>query len=175
MFNSIEDIKKAGFKGFKTIQELLNDSKVIPNVKGIYMILISSSEKPIFINPGTGPTLYKKKTNPNVNVKELEMNWVDKTIVIYIGKAGGYKDDGTEMDATLKSRLYTYLRFGKGKDVRHYGGRYIWQLENSKKLVVCWKMLPNDDPRSFESNLIQKFNTIYKKRPFANLTGIMHK
>jgi hypothetical protein len=57
----------------------------------------------------------------------------------------------------------------QGYNIGHYGGRYIWQLKNSLDLVVCWKTLPNDDPRSIESQLIQQFIKEYQKRPFANL------
>ncbi|MBA4055428.1 MAG: hypothetical protein C0490_12000, partial [Marivirga sp.] len=66
----------------------------------------------------------------------------------YIGKAGG-----ANSSATL-----------------HYGGRYVWQLEKPRELVVCWKPTPNEDPRTLEKQLISEFVTQFAKRPFANLT-----
>jgi hypothetical protein len=83
---------------------------------------------------------------------------------MYIGKAGGEASN-----ATIKSRLKQYFGFGQGKNVGHWGGRLIWQLASSKSLIVCWKTLPNDDPRLFETQLIRNFVSEFKNRPFANL------
>lgn len=170
-FKKINDLKNNGFRGFRTVSELWNEMSTIPNIKGVYLVMTPTLANPTFINPGLGPKLYKKKTNPNVSIEELNLNWVNETSVIYIGKAGGYKKDGTEMDATLKSRLRTYLNFGQGKDVRHYGGRYIWQLKNASDLILCWKPTPNDDPRKIEKQLFEKFINQFGKRSFANLKG----
>jgi hypothetical protein len=159
---TIEGIKKEAFTGFKTMKELFNDNSAIPQMKGIYMVLNLSKEKE-FLSVGTGG--FFKGKNPNVSIQELENNWVENAIVVYIGKAGG-----EESDATLQSRLGQYFRFGQGKNVGHYGGRLIWQLKNSADLVVCWKELPTEDPRMVETGLIREFVTQFSKRPFANLT-----
>lgn len=161
-FNEIEQIKKFGFTGFKKMGELFINSSSIPKTKGVYLIL-NTERKSDFLTVGTGG--YFKGKNPNVSIPELKSNWVDNTIVVYIGKAG---KEGSS--ATLQSRLRQYFSFGQGKNVGHWGGRLIWQLKNSKDLVVCWKTLPNDDPRTFEADLIQQFILQYSKRPFANLT-----
>ncbi|MFV0226042.1 hypothetical protein OBJ96_13220 [Empedobacter falsenii] len=142
-FNSIDDIKKAGFTGFKKMSELFIDSSSIPKSKGIYLVL-----------------------NPNVSIDELKANWVDNSLVVYIGKAGSETSK-----ATLNSRLKQYFGFGQGKNIGHWGGRLIWQLKNSSDLIVCWKSLPNDDPRTLESQLIKKFIDKFSKRPFANLAN----
>lgn len=90
---------------------------------------------------------------------------MDDTIVVYIGKAGT-----ATAQATLYSRLGQYLKFGQGENIGHYGGRYIWQLEDSHNLLVCWKKLPDNDPREVERKLIESFKLQYNgKRPFANL------
>lgn len=160
-FNDIEHIKKAGFTGFKRMSELFSDSSSIPKTKGVYLIL-NIERNFDFLITGTGG--HFKGKNPNVSIAELQSNWVDDAIVVYIGKAG---KDGSS--ATLQSRLRQYFRFGQGKNVGHWGGRLIWQLRNSKDLLVCWKALPTEDPRTFEANLIQEFVLEYSKRPFANL------
>jgi len=160
-FKEIEEIKKEGFVGFKPMRELFKDSSVVPQERGVYMVLNLSKEKE-FLTVGTGG-LFKGK-NPNVSPQTLENNWVENTIVVYIGKAGG-----EESGATLQSRLGQYFRFGQGKNVGHYGGRLIWQLKNSENLVVCWKELPDEDPRTVESLLIREFVSQFSKRPFANL------
>ena len=164
MFKDIDDIKNAGFTGFKTLKDLFHDSSALPSIKGVYMILNLEKKSPEFLEVGTGG--YFKGKNPNVSISELNSNWVKDSIVIYIGKAGA---DGSS--ATLKSRLKQYFGFGQGKNIGHWGGRLIWQLKNSGDLVVCWKSLPNEDPRFVEINFIQAFVSKYKCRPFANLAN----
>jgi hypothetical protein len=162
-FTELEEIKKEGFEGFKTMRELFNDNSIISKMKGVYMVLNLSKEKE-FLTVGTGG--FFKGKNPNVSIQELKNNWVENAIVVYIGKAGG---EGS--GATLQSRLGQYFRFGQGKNVGHYGGRLIWQLKNSADLIVCWKELPTEDPRMVESELIRQFVSQYSKLPFANLTN----
>lgn len=161
-FNNIDDIKKAGFVGFKTMQELFVDSSLLPSIKGVYLVLNLDNKKPSFLQVGSGG--HFKGKNPNITFQELQSNWIDKTLVVYIGKAGS-----DSSSATLKSRLKQYFGFGQGKNIGHWGGRLIWQLASSHNLVVCWKPLPNEDPRTFEGQLIRDFVTQFGNRPFANL------
>ncbi len=161
-FANIKGIEEAGFTGFKKLSDLFYDSSVIPKKKGVYLVLFLDGNSPEFLPVGTGG--HFKGKNPNVPVADLNENWVENTIVVYIGKAG---KDGTK--ATLQSRLKQYFSFGQGGNVGHWGGRLIWQLRNSMDLIVCWKALPNEDPRTFEANLIRKFSSEFHKRPFANL------
>jgi hypothetical protein len=161
-FDNIEEIKKAGFTGFKTMKDLFLDSSMLPDSKGVYMVLSLDKKISEFLTIGTGG--YFKGKNPNVSISELKNNWVDNSIVVYIGKAG---KEGSA--ATLKSRLRQYFRFGQGKKAGHLGGRLIWQLKNSRDLVVCWKALATQDPRIFEADLIRQFVAKFGKRPFANL------
>jgi hypothetical protein len=65
--------------------------------------------------------------------------------------------------------LKQYLRFGQGGKVGHWGGRYIWQLEDYKDLLLCWKPILDKEPAAEEVELISKFRNIHGKRPFANL------
>ncbi len=161
-FNTIEEIKEAGFTGFKPMRDLFLDSSLIPKVKGVYLVLNPTKNTPDFLEIGSGG--YFKCKNPNVPLSELKSNWVDNSIVVYIGKAG---KDGS--NATLHSRLQQYFSFGQGRNVGHYGGRLIWQLKNHKDLLVCWKTLPSKDPRAIEKDLINLFKAKFSKRPFANL------
>jgi hypothetical protein len=160
-FKSVEELKEQGFQGFKKMGDLFFDSSMIPKSKGVYMIL-KLDGNPEFLSVGTGG--FFKGKNPNISIAELKANWVQDTIVIYIGKAG---KEGS--NANLQSRLKQYFGFGQGRDIGHYGGRLIWQLKKSEDLVVCWKALPRDDPREVEANLIREFISKYSARPFANL------
>lgn len=161
-FNDINEIRKDGFKGFKKMNELFMDDSSIPKEKGVYLVLNPNPESPIFLETGTGG--HFKGKNPNIPIDELKSNWVDNSLVVYIGKAG---KDGSQ--ATLQSRLRQYFRFGQGKNVGHWGGRLIWQLKKSANLIVCWKTLPLSDPRTVEAELIRQFVSEFTKRPFANL------
>lgn len=163
-FNDIKAIEELGFLGFIKLGDLFDNSSIIPDIKGIYMILYNDNNTPEFLITGTGG--HFKGKNPNISMQALKHNWIEDTKVVYIGKAGG--DDSK---ATLWSRLTQYFRFGQGKNVGHWGGRLIWQIKNSKELLVCWKPLPNADPRDAEAELIQKFVTVYRKRPFTNLAN----
>jgi hypothetical protein len=162
-FNKIDEIKKAGFIGFKKMSELFIDNSFLPKEKGVYLILNPNYKKTEFLQIGSGG--YFKGKNPNVSIEELKSNWVNDSLVIYIGKAGG-----DTSKATLYSRLKQYFSFGQGKNIGHWGGRLIWQLKNSSDLIVCWKPLLNDDPRNIERHLLKNFITKFSKRPFANLT-----
>jgi len=127
-FNNIADIKKAGFTGFKKMTELFFDSSSIPKIKGVYLILNPDYKKAEYLQIGTGG--HFKGKNPNVSIDELKLNWVDNSLVVYIGKAGS--ETGS---ATLNSRLKQYFGFGQGRNIGHWGGRLIWQLKNSSNLL----------------------------------------
>lgn len=162
-FNDIEQIKNAGFVGFKVMKDLFADSSIIPKTKGVYLVL-NPTNNVEFLTVGTcgGP----EGKDPNVLIDELQENWIDNIIVLYIGKAG---KDGSAV--TLQSRLNQYFSNGQGNNGGHWGGRLIWQLKHSDDLVVCWKELPTEDPRTVEADLIREFVSKFSNRPFANLTG----
>ena len=157
MFNDIDEIKRTGFSGFYRIRELINDSSLIPISGGVYLVLNNYNNAVDFLEIGTGG--YFKGKNPNVPLAVLRREWVDNTKVIYVGKA-----------TSLKSRIKQYLGFGQGKNIGHYGGRYIWQIKHSTDLIVCWKTIASN-PEQFESELLRQFLSIYGCLPFANLRG----
>jgi len=163
MYNNLEMLKRNGFVGFKSIFELWNNHSSIPNERGVYLIINPRSDSKKFLIKGVGG--FFKQRNPNVSPNVLLNNWVDDSLVLYIGQAGG---NGSA--ATLKKRLKQYLDFGKGKAVGHYGGRLIWQIEHYSELVVAWKILKDDDPKIIERQMINDFMNQYGKMPFANLT-----
>jgi hypothetical protein len=156
-FNDIDEIKKAGFIGFKKMSELFIDSSMLPDNNGVYLVLNTDNKPAEFLTVGSGG--HFKGKDPNISIVDLKSNWVDNTKVVYIGKA-----------TSLRSRLRQYFSFGQGKNIGHYGGRLIWQIKYSKDLVVCWKSLTTD-PREFEADLIQQFVKKFGCRPFANLAN----
>ena len=148
-------LERNGFEGFKTIEKLTNNNDA-PFQKGVYMILRDSESEPIFIGCGTGG--YYKGKNPNVSISKLSQNWVENSPILYIGETAD----------TLNKRLSDCMCFGQGEPVRHWGGRFIWQLKDAQKLVVCWKILKDKNPKDEKYYLLKAFKDIYKKLPFAN-------
>ena len=163
-FNNIDELKKNGFGGFKTVGELWKDKSSFPRIKGVYLVINPNYKKTEFITPGVGG--YFKGKDPNISIAELTSNHVENSQVVYIGKAGS-----TIGQATLYSRLGQYLRFGETKNVGHWGGRLIWQLKNHSNLIICWKPTQKEDPREVEKQLLSEYIKQFGRRPFANLTG----
>jgi hypothetical protein len=162
LFNSVDALQQFGFEGFLPIPVLQESNCCyVLDVPGVYLVLRSSKTPPEFLAESTGG--FFKGKNPTVLAGVLENKWVDNVLVLYIGKAGPAKG------RTLRTRLAEYMRFGQAEAIGHWGGRYIWQLADSGGLLVCWKETYSDDPRKEESQLIEKFEAVYKKLPFANL------
>ena len=164
MFDDLELIKVAGFGGFVEIKDLRSSKlRTVPDKMGIYLVLRTSAKPPVFLEES--PAGHLNGEDPTVTVEKLRTNWVDNTIVLYIGKAGG-----PGLDANLFTRLRDYLSFGAGNKAPHRGGRLIWQIANSEDLILCWKETPNDDPEDVETDLIAEFKSKHAgRRPFANL------
>lgn len=164
-FNSIPSLEQYGFEGFVPFNELLSSVQP-PKLNGVYMVLRTNREKVSFLEEGSGG--YFKDKDPNVSIHKLIENWVDNTLVLYIGKAKARAR--VRKSNNLRVRLSAYKRFGEGKNVGHYGGRYIWQIKNAMSdLVVCWKATNEGDEDKTKSDLICSFREQYGKRPFANL------
>jgi len=168
MFDSIDSIKQAGFTGFHAVGELMTSNcENIPRQKGVYLVLNPTFKKSFLPKSDGGFFKRTDPRDPKVSISELEHNWVHDALVVYIGQSGGGKSK-----SDLRKRLRTYMKFGQGEFATHWGGRYIWQLEHNRELVVCYKTLSDADPKETESDLISSFKRKHNgKRPFANLQG----
>lgn len=157
----IKQLKEAGFSGFVTVERLNASKSLIPDVKGVYVVLRKMEDStPEFLAKGSGPE-YHGSTPMNYPVNILAYEWVPGTSIVYIGKT----------DSSLRKRISTYLRFGQGADAAHRGGRAIWQLPDASQLVFAWKSLPEyESAESLESTMIQLFKMSHNgQRPFANM------
>lgn len=147
-----------GFNGFITIRELRNRRiEDIPKCAGVYVVLREIDTPPMFLDNNPGGRF--KRKNPTVTKEELQSNWVDGAHVIYIGKG-----------EQLQRRIKEYLDFGSGKPIGHWGGRLIWQIENSDDFVIAWKLIETGETaRSLELKLFDEFVKLYGRLPYANL------
>ena len=162
-FHSVKGIRNAGFVGFSTVRDLqAHRCNGVHREPGVYLVLREDT-RPRCFSPISCGGRFKGK-DPTVSVARLEARWIEHTIVLYIGKAGGGRSR-----STLLERLWCYMRFGAGEPVGHWGGRFIWQLADCHDLIVCWRPGVDDDAQEIESQLIRDFSATYRRRPFANL------
>ena len=159
----MEQLKNNGFCGFKTVAELRENINVVPELTGVYVLLRPNDDEPVFLENGTGG--FFKKKNPNVALPNLIAKWVKDTSIVYIGKADISPKTG---ERGLRTRLREYLDFGQGLNIGHWGGRYVWQLKDSAKLIVCWKRV-DGNAEQVERQMIMAFQAEHGKYPFANL------
>ena len=161
MFNSIESLKENGFEGFKSVNDLLQSKikEVIPPEQGVYLVLFPLGSEVDYMDKN--PAGIRGGRNPTVDIEVLRQNFVENTIVLYIGKA-----------KRLSERIDCYLKHGQGNDkAAHWGGRMIWQLKDSQNLLFCWKKSDKIDSFEDERELINSFCKEFGRRPFANHTG----
>ncbi|HXQ00338.1 MAG TPA: hypothetical protein VN845_09800, partial [Solirubrobacteraceae bacterium] len=110
----------------------------VPSSGGVYVVMRSSSEAPSFL--ALNPAGRFKGHDPTVPAEALRANWVDGAEVVYIGKAN-----------QLRRRLRQFADVGAGKPIGDWGGRLVWQLADSQKLLLAWKQTPGRVPREVEA------------------------
>jgi len=165
---SKDNLLSMGFVGFIRLKDIENDYNIFPDCKGLYIIYIDDDQDISFCNPGTGG--FFKGKDPNATIEELNRNWVKDANVLYIGRAGGTANNGRVYNSTLRIRIMQYIKFGKGKNIGHWGGRHIWQIKEGDALMIAYKILDEDNPVIEEQELIDEFKSHYNGRlPFANL------
>ena len=156
----IEQLRSSGFSGFYPIRDLMEKggSELTIDAPGVYCIVRLTDDEPVFLIKGTGGWFDGK--DPNDPIEALESKWVDHARILYIGKASG----------SLRGRIRAYMNFGQGKAANHHGGRHIWQLEDSRELLVCWKFVPGPGrSEELETDMISDFADRHEgKLPFAN-------
>ena len=162
-FSSISDLIQADFKGFESISCLQQTNcSGVPEQPGVYLVICPHNTPPVFLSSSLGG--HFKGKNSTVSQSELNTRWIQGSKVIYIGKTGSAQ--GTRM---IRKRLKQYIQFGMGKPVPHWGGRYIWQIEGSGTLKICWKVTNGVLAEPLEKQLIQDFVSQYTRRPYASL------
>ena len=158
-----EEFDSLNLDKMTTVENLKASCGFIPALPGVYVVLGNYSDIPEFLEKGTGPEFHVKSgvaQAMNYPVEELERKWVDDTWIVYIGKT----------DSSLRKRISDYIKFGVGMDVAHRGGRAIWQLPDSDKLIIGWKVIEGPGKAAqAEAELLNEFKKRHHNQlPFAN-------
>ena len=154
-----DGFERLGFVGWKPFGSLTRSD--LPPRLGVYVVVTSPTVSPAFLaNSVGGPHKGRPLTESEA---ALTAAWRDGAEILYIGKAGA--GDG------FRDRLWAYARQGRGRNAGHQGGRYIWQLPGSERLLVGWRATPGVKPTDVEDALLALHMEEFGVRPFANLTG----
>lgn len=164
---SVQGLKDRGFHGFIRFDELPHSN--VPSEPGVYVVLRDSAE-PVRFREESPAGAFKGR-EPSVSLQRLGAKWIDDAVVVYIGKAGTAKSAHG-----LRRRLDQYRRHGLGENVGHWGGRYIWQLDDAADLRIAWRCCEEGtDAAAVESGLLREFAEDHSGRlPFANLKRGRH-
>ncbi|RIX27871.1 hypothetical protein [Amnibacterium setariae] len=146
-------LEEGGFTGFVPVGRIADAE--VPEAPGVYAVLRSADPAPRFAE--TNPAGRFRKKDPTVEVAVLEKAWVEEPEVLYVASA-----------ADLRKRLEELRRFAAGEPVGHWGGRYLWQLEDRDALLVAWNPT-HEDAAVVETRMLGDFKDRYRALPFANL------
>lgn len=146
-------LEELGFAGFVPLHGAELAGRV-PSQSGVYVVLAHAGEMPTFLDVSRGGRF--KGRNPTVDRAVLASKFVRGSETLYIGRA-------TELD----QRVGLLTRFGSGEPVAHWGGRYLWQIDQPESLRVAWRL--EADPVEAEARLLDEFEVEFGRLPFANL------
>ena len=160
-------LRAEGFAGFRTVGSL--EIMRIPQGTGVFAVLRPDGFGPRFLKKSTAGVF--KKKDPSLPEAALVAEWVADADVLYLGKAG----PGSKGNRGLRRQIQEFLDFGIGKPPGHWDGRLIWQLANTKSLLIAWKELPAGGLNQAEAAYHAAFREEFGRLPFANLVQALVK
>ena len=158
-----------GFAGFVTFDELLTGGLAdVPDGDGVYVVVRTLTGPPSFLGASLGGR--HKGKDPTIPMDTLEAKWVDDAVVLYVGRA----PRNAKGERGLRTRVGEYAKFGAGRNIGHWGGRYIWQLEEQGTLLVAWRECSEGHTAAGdEAELVSEFRRQHGGRlPFANIASV---
>jgi len=156
-------LEAEGFEGFFTVGQLRDEGcESLPDQPGVYAMVRESLAPPEFLVKSVAP-VYRGQ-DPTQPIETLSEHWVPGAQVLYFGRARG-----PGVRSLLRQRVKRYLRFGNGRVVGHWGGRFVWQLRDHTALRVAWKTTDAEDAAPTEARLQSVFREHFGMLPFANL------
>jgi hypothetical protein len=145
---------------YQTIEALYNNGcSLIPNEKGVYMLVVPDTFNVEFSDQTTAITEFDGKSLLyQISSLKIKFEKTDKKI-LYIGKAGGERN-------RLRQRIRQYIRYGYKEVKNHRGGRAVWQINNCKLLLLGY--CPFENPEDKERELLENYFERYGTLPVAN-------
>jgi hypothetical protein len=160
-----EELRALGFTGFSTVATLRDEGAAgVPAEPGVWVVLRDVGGVPHFLARNTGANWRGK--DPSETPDALGARWVARASVLYVAAAAG-----PGVRALLQQRVKRFLRFGMGRNVAHWEGRFVWQLAGSAALRVAWKPVPAAEARAAAQQLLDAFVERHGVMPFANEAG----
>lgn len=160
-----DELRALGFEGFRTVAMLRDEGAAsVPAEPGVWVVLRDVGGVPHFLARNSGANWRGK--DPSETADALGARWVARASVLYVAAAAG-----PGVRALLQQRVKRFLRFGMGRNVAHWEGRYVWQLAGSSALKIAWKPLPAAEARGAAERLLEGFVQRHGVMPFANVAG----
>lgn len=151
-----------------TVKELHDGAlNEIPETSGVYFVFMPSNFELVILQKNVGFEFTSKRKSSSYRIEELEAK------AEHYGKFGNYTSHllyvGKAKNLHRRIEQYVGYRYRIQNLFPHDGGRAIWQIENSEKLIVRYmECLEGEDCRKIEQNLLQTYKKQYEAYPFAN-------
>jgi hypothetical protein len=152
---TIDHLKDLGLIGFAPLAGLPKGCRSLPAEPGVYVVVCDPASTHGYLDRSVGGRFNGQ--DGTVDVPTLIDAWVPGPNCLYIGQT----------TTRLRSRVDRLVAYGRGEPVGHRGGRYLWQLQQHRELLIAWRV--DDDPIRAESELLDAFEARYGRLSFANL------